>query len=123
MWYYLQNHAHNAKTQVKKLKTIQKQTEYGKIPAAENHNNEMAIDFAGPFKVAPDNKKHLLVSIDHKTRWPDAQFMRRPTIDEVIEFLNMYITEFGIPKRIRTDAAKIFRSKKYKQFKITTYNI
>ena len=28
----------------------------------------------------------------------------------------MYITEFGIPKRIRTDAATTFRSEKFKQF-------
>ena len=28
----------------------------------------------------------------------------------------MYIAEFGIPKRIRSDAATIFRSKKFKQF-------
>ena len=100
----------------KSLKTIQKQTEYGKIPAAENHNDETAIDFAGPFKIAPDNKNYLLVSIDHKTNWPDAKFMRRPTTDKVIEFLNMNIAEFGIPKRIRTFTATIFRSEKFKQF-------
>ena len=49
----------------KNLKTIQKQTEYRKIRAAENHHDETAIDFAVPFKIAPDNKKNLLVSTDH----------------------------------------------------------
>ena len=53
----------------KTLKTIQKQSEYGKLPAAETHNDEIAIDFAGPFKLAPKAKKYLLVSIDHKTKW------------------------------------------------------
>ena len=59
----------------KNLKTIQKQSEYGKLPAAETHNDEIAIDFAGPFKLAPKAKKYLLVSIDHKTNWPNAAFV------------------------------------------------
>ena len=80
------------------LKTIQKQTEYRNIPAAENHYDGIAIDFAASFKNAPNNKKYQLVSIDHETNWSDAQLIRRPTTDKVIEFLNMYIAEFGIPK-------------------------
>ena len=100
----------------KNLKTIHKQTEYGKRHAADNHNDEIAIGFAGPFEIAPDTKKYLLVSIDHKTNWPDGKFLRKPTTDKVIEFLNTYVAVFGIPKRIRTDPATIFRSKKFKQF-------
>ena len=106
----------------KKLKTIQKQTEYGKNPAAENHNDEIAIYLAGPFKFAPDNKKYLLVSIDHTTNWPDAQFMRRPTTDKGTDFLNKYIAEFGIPKRIRTDAATIFRIKNLNNIKCPVHD-
>ena len=67
----------------KNIKTIQKQAEYGTIPAAENHNDEIAINFAGPFKVAPVNKKYMLVSIDQKTNCPDARFMRRPTTQPI----------------------------------------
>ena len=42
----------------KNLKTVQKQSEYGKLPAADTHNGEIAIDFAGPFKIAPKAKKY-----------------------------------------------------------------
>ena len=49
----------------KNIKTIQKQSEYGNLPAAEAHNDELAIDFAGPFKSASSAKKYLLVTIDH----------------------------------------------------------
>ena len=44
-----------------------KQSEYGKLPSAEPHNDELAIDSIGPFKIAPKAKKYLLVTIDHKT--------------------------------------------------------
>ena len=43
----------------KNLKTDQKQSEYGKLPAADTLNDEIAIDFAGPFKIAPKAKKYL----------------------------------------------------------------
>ena len=38
---------------VKILKTIIPQSDFGKLPAVENHNHELALDFAGPFKLAP----------------------------------------------------------------------
>ena len=100
----------------KTLKTIQKQSEYGKLPAAETHNDEIAIDFAGPFKLAPKAKKYLLVSIDHKTNWPNAAFVKKPTAETVVNFLNAHIAQFGIPKRIRTDPATIFRGETFRQF-------
>ena len=100
----------------KNLKTVQKQSEYGKLPAAETHNDEIAIDFAGPFKIAPKAKKYLIVTIDHKTNWPNAAFVRKPTAETVVNFLNAHIAQFGIPKRIRTDPATIFRGGTFKQF-------
>ena len=100
----------------KNLKTIQKQSEYGNLAAAENHNEELALDFAGPFKSAPSAKKYLLVTIDHKTNWPNAAFVRRPTAENVINFLNAHIAQFGIEKRIRMDPATIFHGEAFKQF-------
>ena len=39
----------------KNLKTLLPQTNYGKLPEAENNNDELALDFAGPFKSASKN--------------------------------------------------------------------
>ena len=61
----------------KNLKSVQKQSEYGKLPAVDTHNDEIAIDFAGPFKIAPKAKKYLLVTIDHKTNWPNDAFVKK----------------------------------------------
>ena len=54
--------------------------EFGKLPAADAHNDELATDFAGLFQRAPKTKKYLLVSIDYKTKWPAAAFVAKPTI-------------------------------------------
>ena len=79
-------------------------------------NQEIAIDFAGPFQNAIGAGKYLLVSIDHYTGWPGAKFLRKPNTEKVLEFLQKYITRHGIPKTIRTDPATIFRDTKFKEF-------
>ena len=83
---------------------------------AEKFNDELALDFAGPFKSASKNKQYLLVAIDHKINWPSAKFTSRPTAKKVTTILNEYIAQYGIPKRIRTDPATIFRGETFKQF-------
>ena len=95
---------------------ILRQKQIGKIPPCKEVNQEVTIDFAGPFQNAIRARKYLLVSIDHYTGWPEAKFLRKPKTKKVIEFLQKYITRHGIPKTIRTDPATIFRSNKSKEF-------
>ena len=42
--------------------------------------------------------------------------MRAPTTHKVIEFLQKYIADNGIPKQIRTDPGTAFTSKEFKKF-------
>ena len=90
----------------KSIKPILKQNNFGKIPTPEETNDEIAIDFSGPFKIAASSKRYLIVSIDSKTGWQDAKFLRAPTTRKVIEFLQRYLADNGIPKQIRTDPAQ-----------------
>ena len=80
---------------------------FGKIPTPEETNDETKIDFAGPFKIARSSKKCSMVSIDNKTGWQDVKFLQVPTTREIIEVLQRYIADNGIPTQIRTDP--IFR--------------
>ena len=80
------------------------------------HNDEIAIDIAGPFQLPPKTEKYLIVSIDHKTNWPNAAFVTKPTAERIVNFLSAHIAQFGIPKRIRRDTATIFRGELFKQF-------
>ena len=74
------------------------QKQYGKIPVSVLLNEEVAIDFAGHFKIARSSKKYLIVSIESLTGWPDAKFMRSPTTNKVVEFLERYIADNGFPR-------------------------
>ena len=100
----------------KNLKCIKSQNEFGKLPETNEPNEEISIDFAGPFQNAIKQKKYLLVSVDNHSGWPNALFLPNPTTDKVIEFLTEYIATNGIPKRIRTDPGTAFKSEKFKQF-------
>ena len=62
-------------------------------------NEELALDFAGPFQNANLKKKCLLVSVDNHSRRPNALFLPNPTIEKVIEFLSEYIAANELPKR------------------------
>ena len=61
-------------------------------------------------------KRYLIVSVDSKTGWQDAKFLRAPTTRKVIEFLQRYIADNGIPKQIRTDPGTAFTSHKLEEF-------
>ena len=100
----------------KSIKPILKQQNFGKIPIPEETNDEIAIDFAGPFKIAKSSKRYLIVSVDSETGWQDAKFLRAPTTRKVIEFLQKYIADNGIPKPSRTDLGTAFTSHKFKEF-------
>ena len=93
-----------------------KQQNFGKMPTPKETNDEIAIDFAGPFKIAKSSKKYLIESIDCKTGWREAKFSRAPTTRKVIEFLQRYIADNGIPKQIRTDPGTAFTSIEFRNF-------
>ena len=58
----------------------------------------------------------MLVSIDHYADWPEANVLRKPNTDKLIEILKTYIVPRGIPKAKRTNPATTFRSNKFKEF-------
>ena len=80
----------------KYFKTLITQSNFGKLTSAEAIIDELAVDFAGPLKIAPKNKQYLLVAIDYKTGWPSGTFVIRPTAETLEAFLNEYIAQNSI---------------------------
>ena len=56
----------------------------GKLPEVNEMNEEIAMDFAGPFQYAKQGKKYLSVSIDHFSGWSDAKILHSPTTKKVL---------------------------------------
>ena len=95
----------------KTFKTLIPQSKLRKLSAAEHHNNEQALDFAGPFNSAPEKETYLSVAIDYETSRPNATFVITPTAERTIYFMHEHISHFGIPR-----CATIFRDEKMKNF-------
>ena len=93
-----------------------KQSQFGEIPKSKEPNEEIALDFAGPFQNAEHRKKYLLVAIDNYSAWSDALFLHKPTTKNVIDFLKNYVAQYGIPKQIRSVPGSVFTSEEYKTF-------
>ena len=71
----------------KNLKCALSQKTNGKIPEANEQNEERALDFVGPFQNAKEGKKYLLESVNHFSGWRDVKFLHRPTTKKVIEII------------------------------------
>ena len=69
----------------------------------------------GPFAEAPENKKYILVAIDHFSAYPTLKFVKSTEI-KVEKFLRKYICDNGIPQMIRTDQASVFMGNESKAF-------
>ena len=89
------NLCHQCQIAGKNIKTILNQKQVGELPIRKEANQEIAIDFVGPFQNAIGAKKYLLVSIDHFTAWPETKFLRKPNTEKDIEFLKKYIARHG----------------------------
>ena len=100
----------------KNIEPVLRQKQIGKLPTCTETIQEIAIDFVGPFRNAQNDRKYLLLSVDHYSGSPETNFLRKPTTENVIEFLQEYKARHGIPKIIRTDPATIFSSKRFKDF-------
>ena len=61
----------------KNLKCVKSQNEFRKLPETHKPNEEIALDFAGPFQNANQKKKYLLVSVDNHFRMAERTIIAK----------------------------------------------
>ena len=74
------------------------------------------LDFWGPISYLNEQKKYVLVVTDRFSRWPSAMVTTTNTSDKVLKFLDKYIYQHGVPRRIHVDQGPCFTFKKFKSF-------
>jgi transposase InsO family protein len=72
----------------------------------------IGIDIVGPMPMV-DDKKYILVAIDHYTKYGFAQAVESVTADIICTFLREIFKKFGPWKSITMDNAKVFTGKKF----------
>ena len=79
---------------------------------------EVQLDFAGPLPDELNKDAYILVSIDKWSKFPTSKVVSNTTADIAIKFMQRYISNNGVPRRlkIKCDQAQTFRAKKIQIF-------
>jgi len=71
----------------------------------------VSIDCTGPYPCTRKGFRYIILAIDHATRYVITRAIRRTTSSIAARFiLDCVICHFGVPKKILSDNASIFRS-------------
>ena len=84
-------------------------------PVVEN-NEEVQLAFAGPLPDELNKDAYILVAIDKLSKFPTAKVVSNTTPDIAIKFMQRYISNSGVQRRLRCDQAETFRAKKFQNF-------
>ena len=87
----------------KNLKTLLPKGDVGKVPEPREPNEYLQLDFCGPISYLNETRVFFLVATDRFSRWPLAMVTTTNTSDEVLKFLDKYITQHGVPRKIHVD--------------------
>ena len=84
----------------KNLKTLSPKGDVGKVPEPREPNECIHLDFWGPISYLNESKKYVLIATDRFSRWPSAMVTITKTSDKVLKFLDKYITQHEVPRKI-----------------------
>ena len=98
------------------LKLLLPKGDMRKVPEPREPNECIQLDFWGPINYLNESKKYILVAKDRFSRWPSAMVTTTNTSDKVLKFLDKYITQHGVPRKIHVDQGSCFTSNKFKSF-------
>ena len=102
--------------QGKNLKPIIGKNHSFQMDSVVEPNEEVQLDFAGFLPDELNKDAYILVAIDKWSKFPTAEVVSNTTADVAIKFMQRYISNNGVPRRLRCDQAQIFRAKKIPTF-------
>ena len=79
-------------------------------------NEEVQLDFADPLPDELNRDAFILVAIDKWSKLPTAKVVSKTTADIAIKFVQRYISNNEVPRRLRCDQAQTFRAEKFQIF-------
>ena len=95
--------------------TIGKKHSFQVEPVVEP-NEEVHLDFAGPLPDKLNRDAYILIAIDKWSKFPTAEVATNTTPDIAVKLMQRYISNNGVPRKIRCDQAQTFRDKKFQLF-------
>ena len=82
-------------------------------------NEEVQLDFVGPLQEEFNRDAYILVAIDKWSKFPIAKVVTNTTADIANKFMQRYISNNKVPRRLRCDQAQTFRAEKFQLIRNT----
>ncbi len=86
------------------------------LPRPKRPNEQLQVDFLGPFINDKGKKRHVIVAVDNCSKYIWSQVVKHCSTKSAIKFLWNICEEQGIPHEIKTDNATAFTSREFKNF-------
>ena len=102
--------------QGKNLKTISGKGQSFQMEPVAKPYEEVQIDFAGSLPDELNRDAYILVAIDKWSKFPTAKVVSNTTAKIPIKFMQRYIFNNRVPRRLRCDQTQTFRAKKFHLF-------
>lgn len=83
----------------------------GKIPF-----EEVNVDHTGPFVQSKRGNNHVLVIIDNLTKFVKIYAVKNTSTKAFLKCFNMFVLEFGLPKKIISNKGTCFTSKNFAEY-------
>ena len=77
------------------------------LPVIDTSYNRIGMDMVGPLPRTKAGNKHILVIVDHATRWPEAFTLRNTGSRRVADVLLPLFCHMGVPREVLTDCGAI----------------
>ena len=79
-------------------------------------NEEVQLDFRGPLPDELNRDAYILVAMDKGSKFTAAKVVSNTTADIAIKFMQRYVSNNGVPRKLRCDQAQTFRAEKFQFF-------
>ena len=70
------------------------------LPVIDEPFSRIGMDMVGPLPRTQAGKKHILVIVDHATRWPEAMALHSTDSQSIADELLVLFTRTGVTDRL-----------------------
>ena len=92
------------------------------IPLPDKPWQKLAIDVTGPFLIAPQSSRFLVVLIDYHSKYPEVLMSSSVTSQKIIDWLTELFARYGAPDELVSDNGPQFVSESFTSF-LRSYNV
>lgn len=86
------------------------------IPPGQRPFETVHLDHLGPFITSERGNRYILVAVDDLTKYVRLWPVQTTSANDLLECLNTFVSEYGLPRRVVCDRGTCFTSRQFDEF-------